>query len=444
MITLFVLSEISGEDHSFDLSYQTNQTWYAQINFDKSDQYINCDFSLGYGKYRVDFYVSSIKTFTCDIDFSDANFTGTTIPNQYIQQFLIEYRDNGTVWAKFNDPNASYSQISNEGVFEVWKQLGTNYGEQPRSRGNFTDSQDPNSQYHSFPLDATTFGHFAHDVPEEVYLNLKVTNFNANIITGKTITVMGSTFKLDDGKVLTIYGGQNNKEMVVSGEGAKFESGNNSQVIFPENYSLKIIEGAAITALGTKFQPSPQSPVWKGINLSGPGHSIIDGCVFNNAEKSIRSTNCGSNFINISNNVFNVNSHNYPDTPYFGIVVYNGKSLLLYNNDFILPNDNCENATGIGIYNYAQTEEENNDAPQVSINITDNIFYGGNAHIIVSSLSESYITANIMSNTFYNSPVNLFLINSGGFVKGNEFNNTGTWSSPDISDNTKSVIMQYV
>lgn len=176
--------------NQFPLPNQTNQQYYTKINFDKSPDYQGCHFSLGYGKYRIDFYVNSVKTFSCNVDFSDANYTGTTIPNQYIQQFKIEYRDNGTVWAKFNDLNASYYQIENTNppsTFVVWEQLGTLNPPLTPNKGDFTDSQDPNTIYHSFPLDATSFGYFAHETPEEVYLNVKMANYDANLIANKTL-----------------------------------------------------------------------------------------------------------------------------------------------------------------------------------------------------------------------------------------------------------------
>lgn len=49
---------------------------YKIANFDKTEGGAECYFSLGYGKYRIEFYEGTTMTNTCDVDFSDANFYG--------------------------------------------------------------------------------------------------------------------------------------------------------------------------------------------------------------------------------------------------------------------------------------------------------------------------------------------------------------------------------
>jgi hypothetical protein len=267
-------------EHQFALSNQTSQTWYAMINFDKSPNYQGCHFSLGYGKYRIDFYVNSTKTFTCDVDFSDANYTGIS-QTGYCQQFLIEYRDNGTVWAKFNDPNASYYQIENNGSFEIWKQLGTNNGEQPQSRGNFTDSQDPNSIYHSFPLDATNFGFFKHDNPENFQLNLRLKNYSSNIKTDNSLWFGNSIFIIEDGMIFTINSNSQIPPLTFYGESAEFITGNGSEIICPPENYICLVNNAKMTLTGSIFYTT--SDYWGGIYMEYPGRVIVDGCNFTNA-----------------------------------------------------------------------------------------------------------------------------------------------------------------
>lgn len=74
----------------YELSNQTAQNWFVVANFDKSEYLNGCHFSLGYGRYRIDFYEGVNKTFTCDIDFSDVNFTGIST-STYYQQMRIDY-----------------------------------------------------------------------------------------------------------------------------------------------------------------------------------------------------------------------------------------------------------------------------------------------------------------------------------------------------------------
>lgn len=394
------------------ISYDQNGTeWYKRANFDKSSDYLYCDFSLGYGRYRIDFYEGTTKTNTCDVDFSDANFTGTDVSG-YIQHLRIDYNNSNDISFQFINPNSENVNIAEvNNYIKVWEQVGTENTALTPSKGNFTDSQDPASQFHAFPLDATSFGHFAHVTPEEVKMNLKVTNFNANIISSSTLSFSDCCFTLNDGKTFTVNGGQ---QLRITGGNGKFVSGNNSIVNMTENSIIKIYNYAKVEAIGTWFQTSNSYIHWKGFDLYYPGESIFDNCKFYNGVNAINSFGNGSNLLSIQNCLF---EDNYD----YALQVFKTTNLFLYNNIFNLGEFDGVLHNGIWILNSSFSEEENNSQEeQATINIINNEFNNGTSHLWAIGLAANQLPLNIERNKFNNGSTNMILEGTTGTVYKNE------------------------
>ena len=392
------------------ISYDQNgNDWYKRANFDKSPNFYQCDFSLGYGRYRIDFYEGTTKTNTCDVDFSDANFTGQDVSG-YIQHLRVDYYSSSEITFQFINPNSenvSIAEVNN--YIKVWEQVGTGNSALTPSKGNFTDSQDPAAQYHAFPLDATAFGHFAHVTPEEVKLSLKITNYDANLSSDKTLNFKNCIYTIEAHKTFTMNG----NSLTIEGEGGKFVSGNNSIFNSVSSQSLNIMNGASIESYGTIFTSS--SGYWEGINLSRSNPSIIDYCTFNNSNHAILLSNHG--YANITNNTFHVPELSYAT----GISLYKIDVVSIVSNHFILQSENSSSYTrGIDFVNVSNSEEENNDAPWYRFNILGNDFHNGKDQIFI--FSPEYIqNIYVKDNRFYDGAWNMWVVNSNGRILDNHF-----------------------
>ena len=400
----------------YELSNQTAQNWFVVANFDKSEYLNGCHFSLGYGRYRIDFYEGVNKTFTCDIDFSDVNFTGIST-STYYQQMRIDYNGSTDVKLQFYGANSSPYNISNEERLCVWEQKGTLNGTQTQNKGSFTDYSLDAQQYHDYPINATQqpYGFFKHISPEEIYLNLKVTNFDANLSAYNTLMFYNSIFNIANGKTYTIHTNYTIYPIMFIGEEAKFVSGKNSTIIFPENTGLKTELNAQIECNGTNFTSS--SGYWEGISLITPGGSSFNNCTFTNAKISIYSLNNNLTGLSITNNTFTIPQNN-SNNAYNGINLGKTNNVSIISNHFYFPPNQCENNCGIVILNQANSEEENNDAPWYRINIIDNYFHGGNGHISIGSINDIY-TAYINNNKFYEGAWSITLANVTGTFSDN-------------------------
>ncbi len=377
------------------LSNDLNQEWFVNGNFDGTQQYDGCKYSFGYGKYRMDFYSGTTKEFTCDIDFSDANFTGVSTANYY-QQMRIDYYGASDVRFQYYGTGTSQVSVVNNGAIKIWEQLGTPNTAKVPNKGDFTDYSESASLFHNYPLDATQSGFFKHLNPESVGMNLNITHYEVSLNSEHPdIIFRNCIFSLADGKTLNV---ENELDvplkLSILGPEGKFISGVNSLVNIPNKFYIMIEEGAKIESNGTNFISSTENNTNYFICLYSPGNSFIRNCSFLGIGNSIYSQDNGSNDIIIENNSFKKSTIG-------SIHILRTNNLLISNNNF-----DFESYTGGGILidNGAWGEEENNNFPsEGSINIIGNYFHKGSFHIqIIGTVELSRIF--IDRNTFYDSP----------------------------------------
>jgi hypothetical protein len=438
--------------HNNIISYQNPN--YIKANFDYTSDIQNCDFSLGYGLYGIIFYEyinnQWVWKYSCSIDFSDANFTGFSVEG-YFQKIRMDYYNNENIFVNFIDLNGNNTTPFNiwEGQYgnsvKVWEQIGTGNPEHTPSKEGFTDFSE-NSQYHSYPLDAFQYGFFRHDYPEQFKLNLNVSHHNAELISGKTLHFY-SCFEISDGYNFTA----NNscQEIYIDGQGisgqAIFRSGNGS-INLPENFKIKIWDGASIESIGSSFLSSSPSFSWFGIWLSNPGSSIISYCNFRDASYSIYSTGNLDKDLVISNNTFELN---FPGILQSAISTRNTNKISILNNYFYLYDDNN---LGIDIFNYSYSEEDNNSIDEYNINIVGNEFQDGNIQLNIESLTGS-IPVFISGNSFSKGIENMRLTSVNGTISSNNITSSyECWnstiflnnSSPDFYNNNISSILHNI
>lgn len=391
-------------------TYYLNQNEFKTANFDRNVDKEGCDFSLGFGMYRIDI---NNGTYWMQLDMSDANF-GNANPN-YRQKIRIEYYADNDVRLNFIDYDYSefpWVNIENQETVSVWYQNGipTPPTIVP-SKGDFTDAII--SDFHNWPLNATNYGASGHLFPELFLLNLRISYHNTYLDVSANNPLFCSNFKIDDGFNFYINGGQSFSQFLkISGVGNGIITGSNTHVYISEQTRIYLESGAYIQSYGTYFNSNNPSVSWWGIDLLEPGVSSINNCEFRNAIYSIRSiANLDKNF-EIENNNFYVNYNNGEAN-----VIRGANKLTISNNTYHLsPNPNL-NIFAIDIINYANSEEENNVFNGNLINITGNNFIDGNCHIGISDIS-SLIPVYIKDNHFGNAAVNISCTSvTGDFVR---------------------------
>ena len=347
-----------------NINYEQNNN-FKLANFDASQYYNGCAFSLGYGKYQINFSESQGSN-TIWVDFSDANFKGSTITG-YIQKLKIVY----TAW---NDIKLQYigvgtwevnivSEIPDKTV-KVWMQDGTPYyGSLTQNKGNFNDTV----TFRDYPINAYNHGAINHFAPNNVFLNFKIKYDGAYIRNNDYFKICSCDFTINnDVDEITFTINPNSitmRPLVISGEGGRLITGYNATLILSNEQELDIENGAKIISNGTIFESS--SGYWQGIFLNYPGPSTIENCIFNRAIYSIYSLNNLGNDLIISNNTFYVN---YQGIACSGIYAVYTNNIQILHNHFYLHETPDGWSKAICIYNGAFTEENNNSVDDYNIN----------------------------------------------------------------------------
>jgi hypothetical protein len=426
-------NKIYGQEFALDYNLNSRDS-YARINFDASDDREYCDFSLGYGLYKIEFYngnpVLSNYGFadSCYIDFSDANFTGISQSN-YFQKLRIDFYENQDITFCFYDLNGNTTtpvNINDSRVnkyIKVWEQIGTSNSALTQDKGMFNDTTI--AQYHNYPIDATDFGAIAHERPNDIYLNLKMKYQGGNTKSDNILNFNNCEFKISDGITYTINSFSSvTPEMNIIGTGGKLTTGSNSQIVFPLNFVINLTNGAIANCSGSVFQPS-SSTLWYGIKMTNPGASTFSSCTFNSAYRTLYLHNSYDE-IDVSNCTFNVPYKNNDNA--IGINTINSRQLYVNNNTFNLPQVDLYN--GAGIFLHLSATEDNNAYNYVIIQ--NNKFYDGLAHVLSQGLTGNLLSLYSYSNKFGNSSYNLALNFTTLDSKYNSTNNA--YSNPLIGN----------
>ena len=412
--------------HQKVLSNLTTEEWFVNGNFDKTPEIQGCSYTFGYGRYRIDIYNGTAKEFTVDVDFSDANYTGTPTADYY-QQLRIDYYSSNDVKYQYYGMGSVPVAVQNNGSISVWEQLGTPNSPKLPSKGDFADYSESATQYHDYPLNAVNYGFFRHETPENISMNLKLINFDANTAGNNIITFNNCVFNLCSGRTLNLFGVSS---IIIQGIGGKFITGNSS-VIFQNEGGIIVKDLSSINSNGTTFTSSYSSVQWLGIRLINPDKSYIDNCTFWNAPQQINIEEDPQitvvTPVSITNNYFNIPECNtFPFPQSCGVSISCAINVSILQNNFFLPENSSIESYGIIVMNSFNL---GNDGPiNPTINITGNYFYNGYKQIwVVSSLDLTPI--NITENTFENGYINIDFENTRGNIFRNIFNISSANSS---------------
>jgi hypothetical protein len=403
-------------------------TYFEIANFDKTSEHLYCDFSLGYGAYKIEINDGN-PSYYFYINISDANFCNSNDPN-YFHKMKIKYNGYKNISYNFCDNYGNdFGEVpiyNYPSIVKVWEQYGVY--DPPlifvQSKGNFTDAVI--ADFHNWLLNAYENNAIAHESPNMIYgLNLKLINHDANlnVVEDKRLTFTNCVFEIYDDMTFTVNGEPNTfSQFLITGPEAKFISGKSS-IIFNSDNWIHINNNAAIEANGTKFNSTSPSVSWLGLKLDNPGPSIINNCGFTNGTYSIRSNNNGANELRIENSTFISNTDNCL------ISLHNTNNVLISNNNFFLEQDNGH---AVNINNLANTEYENNTiSPNNNINIIGNDFNDGYSQLNIVGLSSSLLSVYIKDNWFYKGMSNIDLCNDVGNIKNNHITEPLNYSCPN-------------
>jgi hypothetical protein len=398
------------------INYEQNNN-FIKANFDASEYRNGCAFSLGYGKYKIIFTESQGSNIVW-VDFSDANFNGTSTQG-YLQKLKIVY----TAW---NDIKFQYIGTGSWGInindipdktIKVWQQDGTGNSPLIPFKGDFCDTV----TFHDFPIVATDYGARGHDSYEVFFMSLKIKNQGANSVAEHMLIFVKSDFKIMDGITYTINGAGNN--MIMS-EG-KFITKNDSKIKIPESFFFELFS-CKVELNRTTFEPNNANSYWNCFRIVNPYDVNINNCTFKNAQRSIWIVN---NFLpcTISDCTFD----NFSET---GIYVENTKNSLISGNHFNAPSysNPCIYNWGIYVYDLSSSEEENNNnTNSANISIINNDFHNGITHIETNPLGNNLPPVYIKGNIFEEGINNILLRNTVGTISGNTGTITNIYENTD-------------
>ena len=412
------------------LSNLTSQTWYTVANFDNTSELRDCQFSLGYGRYRVDFFKSTNggnnwnQVNTTDIDFSDANFTGYTTP-EYFQKLIIHFVDDNTIYFNYIDNQGNNTQ--NEPIsyddkwIRVWKQSGTGHeGTLMQNKGNFTDYSTNGIEYHDFPIDATKppYNFFKHSNPQEVYLNLDLTHYDANLQPNYQLNFDNCTFHINDNITFTVNG----PYLTIDGVEGKFSSGYLSTIIFPPGGQFTLSNHSIMNSVGSIFTSNSED-IWNGIILSNTNSVCIKDCEIHNALIPVFSQNSVTNPYNLSiinNKIWIPND----DMPNNGLQLINVYNVHISDNVFYSSQGASLEGAIIYIENDAPFSDNGNDLPKTPcFDIRNNQFYDGISQIVIYEFTSMLLPVTIKNNQFYGGQNNLVCLSVVGDITDNTFKN---------------------
>jgi hypothetical protein len=405
----------------FDIDYEHESSiYFVKANFDCSENRSDCDFSIGYGCYKIEFEDGIAEHYReCRVDFSDANFKGTST-NNYFQQLKINYytwQTNGIKFQFFKE-GVTTNEISIDDpnvqeYIQVWQQNGTGHSSLTPSKGNFNDTV----TYHNYPIKATDFGALKHLESNFIKMNLKIKYQGANTIANSDyLFFTESEFRILDGITYNIN--SPNQFMVISG-GGKFITGNSSIINIPEDFYFYINGFSTIDFNGTTFQPINPNSYWSNIGIEYPRNVNINNCTFKNAIDPVNIWYGRNNPCVIQNNcIFDNYVHNAISLTYTNNVVISDS---YFSTEFSDPQ--VDNSVAISIAQSSNSENDNNDSPGTYWTyIIHNSFNNGISHIIASSLGDNLLPIYIDNNTFEEGLSNIYLWSNYGKI----LNNTGS------------------
>ncbi|HRI84201.1 MAG TPA: T9SS type A sorting domain-containing protein [Ignavibacteria bacterium] len=393
--------------------------WTIKINFDASELFQDCETSLGYGKYRIDFYSGPdqdnfLFIDYCIIDYSDANYGTSAFQGE--QKIRIDFRPADQITFNFLSSSTPHNITAVEKNIRVWEQYGSGYPPTAPSRGAFNDTT--LSQYQNFPIDAKQFGAIEHPNPGDFALNMDVKYQGANLKQNQKLNFDKCELTIKEN---IVFPANQTSEMNFSGKGAKFAAKNNSVINALSGFIINLNDSADIQLDGIKISTNSPSVIWRGIKANDLNvNSYIRNSNLEYADTALTVVNQLSRPFQFTSNTV-LMSRTIPGYRY-GLVFNNAVNLLINQNEFHIPPvhaDPLYREGSIHITNYVNLPPGSRSL----INVVDNKFYNGYYQLNLLGYTSNLVTVYVAQNSFYNSNHNLIGRKCIGDVKNNEFSN---------------------
>lgn len=411
------------------------QDWTSKINFDANDNTDQCKISLGYGKYKIDFYEGpDVNNFTfveyCYVDFADANYGTGNFQGE--QKFRIDYRSNNNITFNFLSSGNLNNITAVAKNIKVWEQYGSGFPSAVPSKGMFHDTTI--ASYRNFPIDAKLFGAVDHINPAVFDLNMSVNYQGASVRPNQNLSFLNSSLTISEGIILSI---NQNQEMIFSGKSSKFITKNGSKVLSPSNFVIRVKDSASFSSDGATFGTNTTYNSWGGIRMDNvsQGSSIINS-TFEYADTSVYLLNHHMNPFIFKNNTVRV-FRTENNLKKIGLLFKNCSNVLIHNNKFLLPSGILGSTYEFAIH-LTNHLDYYQDAHHGVI-VTDNYFSNGVYQLDILGYAANLIPVHISGNKFFNGNYNIILRRTIGNIKENVIRND---IQPIFINNSSMIVSQ--
>ena len=341
--------------------------------------------SIGYGKYRVEFYQDDSISGYCYVDYSDSDYP-------YGSPFTADIH---LYYFAPNDvrPWDISQQMPSDNVVKIWDQRVLNPASyKSPNKSGFSSS----FENQVFPVNAADSGASNHISPNSFYLDLNVKNSGASFVSNADVIFSNCDLIVLDGYHLNL--GQICKIVLENNACFRvFQTSGFKLVTMGTNSSIEI-EGGNLNLNNTKFELATGATSWKGITLTNTGLDTIKNCTFSGADTIIRIYNSNKCFARNKKIITGSRFNN-------GIVRLSNVFRALISNDtfatsnsshYLLTVSNSVHPNDENIY----CDEEESPSPMFNLNIVGNVFTGGSVQLYLNCLASDFTPFYVFGNTF--------------------------------------------
>ena len=346
--------------------------------------------SIGYGKYRIDFYeeINSIFEFKtyCYVDYSDSDYPFDSPFTADI--WIYNYSENDIrVWT-------TEHSLPKDKIVKIWDQRVININAYKSQNKNGFKSD---ISYSKWPINAVDSGATNHLLPNECYVNLEIKDNNINLTSNNNFKFISSSLIIKDSINFSLS--SNSSLIFESGSHFRtFETGSPKTITMGENSLIEGKVGANINLNNTVFQTTNSSVSWKGIKLTDTYLDTINNCTFKNTDTAINLYN--------SDKCFARNKKIIKDSKFencivklsnvFNALISNDSFYTNNNSQYLLTVSNSVHPNDYAVF----CSEEENPAPAFNLNIAGNYFSCGAVQMYLNCLASEKTPFFIIGNVF--------------------------------------------
>ncbi|HQY53306.1 MAG TPA: T9SS type A sorting domain-containing protein [Ignavibacteria bacterium] len=400
---LDIYNKIYGGDTI--LPKKIGQTPDIEFNHDFDNVNGGTNKAIGFGKYRVEFYLSEIIGYDtiyslvdyCEVDYTDYNYP---YGNQSLDTLhYFPYHTNDIVFSFYRQDSITYNWNNNllpqNRLIQIWNQQIRNpIAIKPQNKNGFLS----NNSYNNWPINAIDSGAINHLNSNEFYVNVILKDNGLNTKSNQTIYFKNSFLTIKDSVNFTL----NSNSSIIFENGGRFrtfETGTPKTITMGENSYIDVKTGASINLNNTLFQTTNSSVKWKGIKLTDSYLDTISNCTFKNTDTCVNLYNSDKCFARTKKII---TGSKFED----GVVKLRNVFNALISNDSFYTSDNnlyqliVSNSVHSNDYSMIECDEEEESSSQFNLNIAGNHFSGGAVQMYLNCLASEQTPFFIFGNVF--------------------------------------------